>query len=99
MHNQITAVILADETVSINGQVLADNAALIDALTSALRRDPHVIEVIEAATSGYYRAIGKVMYGSQRVGVPLENLRYTSEHGHVLTFDEVRARHPAPQAD
>ena len=99
MNNQITAVILDDETISIDGQVLADNAALIDALRSALQRDPDVIVVIEATTSGYYKGIGKVMYGSQRVGVPVENLRYTTEDGHVVTFDELRARAPAPQAD
>jgi hypothetical protein len=99
MTNQITAVILDDETISIDGQVLADNAALIDALRSALQRDPHVIVVIEATKSDYYRGIGKVIYGSQRVGVPVENLRYTSEDGHVVSFDELRARHPAPTAD
>jgi hypothetical protein len=99
MTNQITAVILDDETISIDGQVLADNAALIDALRAALLRDPHVIVVIEGTTSGYYKGIGKALYGSQRVGVPVENLRYTTEDGTIVTFDELRARHPAPPAD
>ena len=99
MNSQITAAILDDETILIDGQVLADHAAMIDALRSALQRDPHVIVVIASTTSGHYRAIGNVIYGSQRAGVPAENLRYTTENGDVVTFNELRARPPAPQVE
>jgi hypothetical protein len=45
---------------------------------------------------GCYKGIGKVIHASQRVGVPVENLRYTTGDGEVVTFDELRARNATP---
>ena len=92
MDNQIKAVIVDDETISIDGRTLLDRDALVDALGSALQRDPGVILVIAPQKNEYYKGIGKVIYASQYVGFPVENLRYTMEDGDVVSFDELRAR-------
>lgn len=92
MVNHIQAVVLDDETISIDGRTLPDRDALVDALRSALQRDPGVILVIAPQKNEYYKGIGKVIYASQYVGFPVENLRYTMEGGEVVNFDELRAR-------
>lgn len=92
---QIKAVILDDEAVSINGRMLIENDEVAQALESALQADPDFILVIEPVKHEYYKGIGKVIYASQRVGVPVANLRYTMEGGEVVTFDELRRRNPA----
>jgi hypothetical protein len=74
---------------------LVESEELAEALKSALQRDPDFILVIAPMRSDYYKGIGKVLYTSQRVGVPIENLRYMTEDGRVVTFDELRAITPA----
>ncbi|MFC5461158.1 hypothetical protein [Massilia niabensis] len=96
MDNQLKAVILDDETILLDGRKLVEQDELADALRLALQRDPNLILVIEPAKNEYYKGTGKVIYASQRVGVPVENLRFTTEDGDVVTFDELRARNPAP---
>jgi hypothetical protein len=98
MENQLNVLIVDDETISIAGQALVERADIVDALRTAVQGDPGVILVIEPKQNGYYKGIGKVIYASQHAGVPVENLRYTTEDGEVLTFDELRARHPAPSS-
>jgi hypothetical protein len=59
--------------------------------------DPNFTLIIrQAASSGHYKGIGTVIYASQRVGVPVENLRWQMEDGEVVTFDESKARNPTP---
>jgi biopolymer transport protein ExbD len=96
MDNPIKAVIVDDDTVVIDGCKLVKTDEIADALRSALQSDPNIILVIEPTKNEYYRGIGKVIYASQHVGMPVENLRYTNEDGEVLTFDELRARNPTP---
>lgn len=98
MSNQIRVVILDDETISIDGRRLLERAELEDAFRSAVQEDPDVILVIEPLKNAYYKGIGRAIYASQFVGVPVENLRYTMEDGEVLTFAELRARSPMPPA-
>jgi hypothetical protein len=95
MDNQIKAVIVDDETISIDGRTLVEKDALVDALGAAVQRDPGVILVIEPRKSEYYKGIGKVIYASQHVGLPVENLRFTTEEGDVVSFDELRKRNQA----
>jgi hypothetical protein len=95
MNNHIKAVIVDDDTILIDGRQLPGQDEVGDALASALRDDPQFILVIEPK-DGCYKGIGKVIYASQRVGVPVENLRYTTEDGEVVTFDELRARNATP---
>ena len=92
MGNQIKAVIADDETISIDGHILLDRDALVDALGSALQRDPDVILVLAPQKTEYFKGIGKVIYASRYAGFPVENLRYTMEDGAVVSFDELRAR-------
>ena len=96
MDNQIKAVIVDDETISIDGRILVEQGALVDALTSALQNNPDVVLVIEPMRHDYYKGIGKVIYASQHVGFPVANLRFTTEGGEVVTFDELQKRNPAP---
>jgi hypothetical protein len=95
MDHQIKAVIVDDETISIDGRTLVEQGALVDALTSAMQHNPDVVLVIEAVKHDDYRGIGKVIYASQHAGLPVANLRYTTEDGEVVTFGELQKRHPA----
>ena len=97
MNNHIKAVILDDDTILFDGRQLHGQDEVREALGSALQNDPGFILVIEPKP-GCYKGIGIVIYASQRVGVPLANLRYTTEDGEVVTFDELRARTPPPSA-
>jgi hypothetical protein len=96
MGNPIKAIIVDDETIVIDGRKLAEKDEIAEVLRQALQSDPNFILVIEPTKNGYYRGTGKVIYASQRVGVPVENLRYTTEDGEVISFDELRARNPTP---
>lgn len=95
MDNPIKAIIMDDETVVIDGRKLVEKDEIAEALESALQSDPNFILVIEPMKNEYYRGTGKVIYASQRVGIPVENLRYTTENGEVVTFDELQARNSA----
>jgi hypothetical protein len=96
MSTQIKAVIVDDDTILIDGRKFVEMDEIGEALSSALVRDPNLILVIEPTSNGHYKGIGKVIYASQRVGVPAGNLRFTTEAGEVISFDELRARNPAP---
>jgi hypothetical protein len=92
MNNQIKAVIMDPETILIDGRKLVGTDEVADVLRSALQSDPNFTLVIEPVKNEYYKGTGTVIYASQRVGVPVENLRYTMEDGDVVTFDELRER-------
>jgi len=94
MHNQIKAVILDDETLLIEGRKLVEKEDIAEAIRAVLQRDPDVVLVIAPVSISFYKGIGKVLYTSQRVGVPVENLRYMTEEGKVVTFDELQAHVP-----
>ena len=98
MRTQITALILDDDTISIDGRTLAGKNDVADAIGAALQRDPDVILVIEPTQSAYYKGVGTVVYASQRVGMPVENLRYMTEDREVITFDALRTRNPTTSA-
>jgi hypothetical protein len=93
MTNQIKAVVVDDDTISIDGRTLVEGAELAAALRSAMQRDPGMILIIEPRKPDDYKGIGKVIYASQAAGVPVASLRFTMDDGEVLTFDALRARH------
>ena len=95
MENKIKAIVLDDDTISIDGRTLVEGAELAAALRSAMQRDPGMILIIEPRKTDDFKGIGKVIYASQAAGVPVESLRFTMEDGEVLTFGELRARHSA----
>jgi biopolymer transport protein ExbD len=78
MDDSLHVRVTDDETISIDGRVMAGNAELVDALRSALRDNPNVALVIEPVKAEYYAGVAKVIYASQRAGVPVENLRYVT---------------------
>ena len=93
MTNQIKAIIVDDDTISIDGRTLVEGAELAAALESAMQRDPGLVLIIEPRKPDDFKGIGKVIYASQAAGVPVGSLRFTMEDGEVLTFGELRARH------
>jgi len=78
MDDSLHVRVTDDETISIDGRVMTGNAELVDALRSALRDNPNVALVIEPVKAEYYAGVAKVIYASQRAGVPVENLRYVT---------------------
>jgi biopolymer transport protein ExbD len=81
MDERLQVRIAADGTICIDGRTLAGNAELVDALRSALRENSDVTLVIEPVEAEYYASVAKVIYASQRAGVPVENLRYAAGAG------------------
>lgn len=94
MEKQLKAVILDDESVAIDGRTLVANDEIVAAITAALQRDPDIVVVIDPIKPGAYKAIGKVIYGSQRAGVPVANLRLTTPDGAVVTIGDLQAQPP-----
>ncbi len=94
MTNQLVAIVVNDETILLNGRTLVGQDELASALKSALEDDPNSVLVIGSEPNEHYKGIGTIIYASQRVGVPVENLRWTMDNGDVLTFDELKARSP-----
>lgn len=92
MNNQISTVVVDDTTITIGDRTFVGMDEVADALASALKDDPNFILVIESRPSEYYKGIGTVIYASQRVGVPVENLRWTTDEGDVLSFGELKNR-------
>lgn len=92
MNNQITAVIVNDETILLDGRELVGMDEVADALRSALQSDPDFILVIGPRATEHYKGIGTVIYASQRVGVPVANLRFVTEDGKMASVDELRGQ-------
>ena len=96
MNNQITALVVDDETILLDGQKLTGMDEVANALRAALERESDCVLVIESISPDYYRGIGIVIYASQRIGVPMESLRLRMADGEVISFDELRARNSTP---
>ncbi|MEX5745198.1 hypothetical protein [Massilia sp. X63] len=96
MNNHITAVVVDDDTILLDGRKLLGMLEVANALKSALESDPHFTLVIESESTGHYRGIGTVIYASQRVGVPVENLRWKMDDGALVSLDELRAQSAPP---
>lgn len=96
MKNRITAAVVDENTILLEGRRLNGMDEVGGALALALQSDPDFILVIDAKSSDHYNAIGTIIYASQRVGVPVENLRWTTDEGEVVSFDELKARNSAP---
>ena len=97
MSKQITATVVNDETILLDGSTCIGKDEVANGLKSALESDPNFTLIIRpVASSGHYKGIGTVIYASQRVGVPVENLRWQMEDGEVVTFDELKTRNPTP---
>jgi biopolymer transport protein ExbD len=80
MDDQLQVRIADNETICVDGRTLVGNAELVDAFRSALRQNPKVALVIEPVKAEYYAGVAKVIYASQRAGVPVESLRYATEN-------------------
>lgn len=78
MSRHITAIIVDDDTISINGQQLCGMGQVGDALAAARLQDPDLVVVIEAANPGHYKGIGTVIYASQRAGIAGDRVRYAA---------------------
>jgi hypothetical protein len=78
MDDVLRVLVTDDETISIDGRLLAGNAELVDALRSALRDNPNVALMIEPVKAEYYTGVARVIYASQRAGVPVENVHYAT---------------------
>jgi hypothetical protein len=96
MNNQITALVVDDETILFDGRTLTGKDEVADVLRSALERDPNFILVIRSTSTGHYKGIGTLIYTSQRVGVSVEKLRWQMDDGEIVSLDELRARNPTP---
>ncbi|MEW6022695.1 MAG: hypothetical protein AB1807_11210 [Pseudomonadota bacterium] len=96
MNNQITAVVVNDETILLDGRTLTGKDEVAIALKSALECDPNFTLVIRSASTGHYKGVGTIIYASQRIGMPVENLRWQMDDGEIVSFDELRARNPTP---
>lgn len=92
MANRIVAIVVNDETILLDGSKLVGMDEVANALKAALEDDPSFILVIGSEPNEHYKGIGTIIYASQRVGVPVENLRWTMDNGDVITFDELKAR-------
>lgn len=92
-----TATVIDDETILLNGRMLTGMDEVANGLKSALELDPNLTLIIRpTASTRHYKGIGTVIYASQRVGMPIENLRWQMEDGEVVTFDGLKARNPTP---
>ncbi len=92
MSNQLVAILADDGSVLLDGQTLVGTDQVSNALRLALENDPHFILVIGPLPSGQYQGIGTIIYASQRVGLPVENLRLTMANGDLVTFDQMNTR-------
>ena len=95
MNHQITAAVIDEQTIELDGHTLVGMDEVADALASALQRDPNLILVIASRPTEHYKGIGTVIYASQRAGMPVENLRLTTDEGEVVSLGELRARNPS----
>ena len=72
MSKQITAKVVDDQTILLDGNTCIGKDEVAHGLRSALERDPNFTLVIRpTSSSGHYKGIGTVIYASQRVGVPV----------------------------
>lgn len=96
MKNQINAVAIDEQTILVDGHPMVGIDEVADALALALDNDPDFILLIESRPTAHYKAIGTVIYASQRIGVPIENIRWTTDDGDVVSFGDLQSRRSIP---
>ena len=89
---EMAATVLDDETILLNGRTLVGKIEVADALKLALENYPGFILVIGSSPTQHYKGIGTIIYASQRVGVPIENMRLTMDDGEIVSFEELKTR-------
>ena len=77
MDKLLTAVVLDDQTVLLDGRKLAGADEIAEAISLLLQSVPNFVLMIEGTPEKHYEGIGTVIYGSARAGFELENLRYS----------------------
>jgi biopolymer transport protein ExbD len=78
MDDQVRVRIADNDTIYVDERTLVGSAELVDAFRSALQQNPNVTLVIDPVQAEYYAGVAKVIYASQRAGVPVDNLRYAT---------------------
>lgn len=96
MPNQKTALIVDDQTILLDGCQLVGMNEVAAALAAAHLADPDFLLVIGSQPEQHYKGIGTVIYASQRAGMPIDNLRFTTASGEVLTREQLRAMQAPP---
>lgn len=71
------------------------NQIVMPSFYMALERDPNFILMIGSKPTEHYKGIGTIIYASTRVGLPVENIRWTLDGNDVVTFEELKARSAA----
>ena len=77
MDKFLTAVVLDDQTVMLDGRRVAGTSEVAEAIGLLLQSIPHFVLMIEGTPEKHYEGIGTVIYGSARAGLELDNLRYS----------------------
>ena len=77
MEKLLTAVVLDDQTVMLDGRKLAGTDEVAEVIGVLLQSVPHFVLMIDGMPEKHYEGIGKVIYGSSRAGFELDNLRYS----------------------
>lgn len=73
----ITAVVLDDQTVLLEGHRLAGTKEVADVLKPIVQSAPDVFLSIDGTPDQHYEGIGKIIYASQYAGMAIENLRFS----------------------
>ena len=93
MVNQLRVVIVDDETIEVAGRTVGEQAELTTLFVAAFEQDPSMLLVMVPRSTELFKGIGKVIYASQRAGVPVDHLRFSDVDGELLSLDALRARH------
>lgn len=77
MEKVLTAVVLDDQTVMLDGRKLSGTDEVAEAIRLVMRSAPDFALVVEGTPEKHYRGIGTVIYGSARAGFDLDKLRHS----------------------
>ncbi|MBB5609358.1 MULTISPECIES: biopolymer transporter ExbD [unclassified Janthinobacterium] len=80
----IKAIIKDDVNVQIDGKNFTNRHEIVNKLSNLLNTYPGAALHIEADSNTYFRAIGNIIYASQQVGVPKENISITTPEGNIF---------------
>ena len=88
MPEYVRLLVLENDVVQIGDLLLSDRNEIGAAMRKIFNHDQDTIFLIEPRAEIYYKGVGKIIYGSQLIGLPLSCLLYKNEDGEIINFPE-----------
>jgi hypothetical protein len=92
MGNFIRLDITGQENVMLEGVAYQEKEKLSEKLREHFSENPDAWLLVSPVEEEFYRGIGMVLYAGHSAGISAEKLRYRTQSGEIISFEELKAR-------